>query len=121
MPRNHPEQDLQKTVAAFLDVSLPEDAVYTAINPVPGKSRAAAGLSKAMGMKAGILDILIVWRCGIYFIELKAKGGKTSKEQEQMIMRLSNAGAHCAVSNSLDGVVGHLITWGFPLRARLAA
>lgn len=118
--RSAPEQDLQRVVAAYLDWALPSDAVWTAINPVPAKSKAAAGISNAMGLKAGILDILIIWRNGAYFLELKVKGGKVSWFQADMINRLSSAGASCAVCHSLEAVIGHLIEWGFPLKARAA-
>lgn len=118
--RKSPEQDLQRVVAAYLDVALPSDAVWTAINPIPAKSKAAAGISKAMGLKAGILDILIIWRGCPYMIELKAWGGKISWAQADMIKSLSNAGAKCAICYNLEGVIGFLIEWGFPLRARAA-
>lgn len=120
MKRATPEQDMQRTVAAYLDWALPSDAVWTAINPIPAKTKAAAGISKAMGLKAGILDILIVWRGAPYFIELKAKGGKVSPVQLDVINRLSSAGASCAVCHSPEAVIGHLIEWGLPLKARAA-
>ena len=121
MPRSAPEQTLQRAVAAYLDAALPSDAVWTAINPVPAKSRAAAGISKAMGLKAGFLDLLILWRTNAYLIELKAKGGRVSPDQVVMIRRLSDAGAHCAVCHEMDDVIDHLNAWGFPLKARIAA
>lgn len=118
--RRTPEQALQITVAEYLDWALPADAVYTAINPVPAKSKAAAGLSKVMGLKPGVPDILIIWRGAPYLIELKAKGGKVSDVQLAMIDRLSSTGASCAVCHSPEAVIGHLIEWGFPLKARVA-
>ena len=119
MKKRTPEQMLQIAVAQYLELALPTDAVFTAINPIPAKSKAAAGLSKVMGLKPGIPDILITWRGAPYLIELKAKRGKVSDAQLTMINRLSSAGASCAVCHSAEAVMGHLIEWGFPLKARL--
>jgi hypothetical protein len=118
MSRLKPEQKLQIQVAEFLDVALPIDSAWTAINPVPAKSKAVAGLSKAMGLKAGFLDILILYRAGAYLIELKAKRGKLSDDQHGMTAQLISAGAKCAVARSLDEVIAILNGFGIPLRAR---
>lgn len=120
MKRNYPEQDLQKSVAAFLDRALPSDAVWSAINPVSAKSKAAAGLSKAMGLKPGILDLFILWRCKVYFIELKSKTGTVSDDQKTIIIRLEIAGAKCAICKTLESVQAQLTIWRIPLKARLS-
>ncbi len=41
----------------------------------------------------------------------KAKGGRTSKEQRDMIARLTAAGAICAVANGLEQAQWYLEKW----------
>ncbi|HVJ31630.1 MAG TPA: VRR-NUC domain-containing protein [Terriglobia bacterium] len=118
---NRPEQQLQITVAQFLDMALPADAVWTAVNPVPGKTKAVAGLSKAMGLKAGFPDVLIFWQKRLYLIELKTDRGRLSPEQRDMMNDLIDAGAFYGIAKSLDEVIGHLTYWKFPLKARASA
>jgi hypothetical protein len=118
--RAAPEQSLQKTVASYLDLALPADAVWTAINPVPAKSKAAAGLSKAMGMKAGWPDLLIIWNGQCHAIELKAGNGRLSTAQIGIAANFDEAGAFWERCKSLDEVAATLKTWGIPLRARAA-
>ncbi len=50
------EESLQRTVTDYLTLCAPappDGPWWTAVNPIPAKSRAAAGSSKAMGLKAG--------------------------------------------------------------------
>ncbi len=63
-PRRLPdaEESLQRTVADYLALCVPVPPAgpwWTAVNPIPAKSRAAAGISKAMGLKAGTPDIVM--------------------------------------------------------------
>jgi hypothetical protein len=63
------------------------DVFWTAINPVPAKSRAVAGISKAMGLKAGVPDMLFVTRSTdhvVSFVEFKANAGKLSDSQKKL-------------------------------------
>lgn len=91
MNRRTPEQDLQITVAAYLDLVLdPEQVVWTAVNPIPAKSKAVAGLSKAMGLKPGILDWVFWWDGKSALIEMKSMTGTWSAAQKDVIRRLRN-------------------------------
>lgn len=102
----NPEQILQRAIASWLRVVLPTPEaggpVWTAVNPVPGKSRASAGISKAMGLAAGFPDIVMIWQGRAIVFELKAKGGTTSDAQKAMIKALSHNCAHCFVIRSIE-------------------
>lgn len=98
------ENQLQIMVAKFLDTCL-VDAWWTAINPIPAKSKAAAGLSKAMGMKAGCPDLLVVHNGNAIFIELKTAKGRTSDAQNAAIERIEAAGSRVHVCRSLEDVI----------------
>ena len=52
MSRARPEEVLHRTVAAFLDVALPEGATWTTIEPGGYRTKAEAGIAKARGVKA---------------------------------------------------------------------
>lgn len=60
---------------------------------------------KRMGVKAGIPDICIVRACGKYhgaYIELKRKGGATSKSQVDWLEILANEGYYVKVAFGAD-------------------
>lgn len=114
------EQALQKAVAAFLHVAMPDDAWWTSINPIPAKSKAAAGLSKAMGMRAGVPDIIGCYRGQPWAIELKVKIGRVAKAQTDMHHEMVCAGVKTMVCRSVDEVWAFLDVLGIPLKARAA-
>lgn len=116
-----PEQVLQRACVEFLRQCAPDGLVYTAINPVPAKSKAVAGISKAMGMQAGIPDLLMVWKGRAIFIEFKAPGGRLSPAQIDCQAGLMLAGALVHTVKSLDEFADFLATAGIPIRARIAA
>jgi len=96
--RRRPEQELQKCVARYLDLALPEDAVWWHIPNGGARSKAEAGIFKAMGVKAGVPDIQVICRDAhklpiTIFIELKAtKSASLSISQKAMKLRLEGVG-----------------------------
>ena len=122
MPRHAPtaEQSLQRAVADYLAwcVPAPPDGPWwTAVNPIPAKSRAAAGISKAMGLKAGTPDIVMCWKGGFVGIELKAGRGRLSDPQIETHEAITLAGGVVTTCRSLDDVAAFLATLGVPCRA----
>ncbi len=96
---------MQRAVAAYLAwcVPAPPDGPWwTAINPIPAKSRASAGVSKAMGLRAGTPDIVLCWKGRFVGIELK----------------VVLVGAVVTMCRTLDDVAAFLATLGVPSRAR---
>lgn len=119
---NRPEQALQIAVAQFLDKALPVDAVFFAVPNGFKRSKAEAGIAKAMGQRAGIPDLCIVWQGRAFFIELKAPdSGRTTPSQEETIPALAAAGASVVICDRIEAVEIALLRWEFPLRARLMA
>ena len=114
--RQHPEEDLARTVAAYLDLALPEDACWTTI-PAGGGGRVRGAKLKAVGYKPGWPDLQIVYRGQLICIELKAKYRSLSPEQEAMHERLRLAGAGVGTAKSVESVEQCLRTFGVPLRA----
>jgi len=111
---------LQRAVARFLDMALPDGAVWSAIGH-GGGGKVRGAILKAMGLKAGIPDVLIIHRGRPIFIELKAQNGRLSLAQQAMHNKLTIAGALVAVCRSVDEVQQILECVGIDLRAKVAA
>lgn len=119
---NRPEQAIQRSCVDFLRMCAPREGFhYNAINPVPAKSKAVAGISKAMGLQPGTPDLLMVWKGRAIFVEFKAPGGRLSPAQRDCHAGLMLAGALVHTVTSLDDFIDFLSTIGIPLRARAAA
>jgi hypothetical protein len=119
--RNRPEEALQRTVASYLDLALPRDAVW--FHPPNGgaRSKAEAGIFKAMGVKRGVPDLIIIYRGRVVAIELKAPGGTRSPAQKLMHAQLSAAGALVYTATSIEEVESFLRVAFIPLKATTGA
>lgn len=116
--RRHTEQSTQMAVAKFLHLAAPADLFWTAINPKPHKNRIVASICKAMGMRAGVADLLFVYEGRVMFVEMKRpKGGTESDEQIATRALAERSGAATAVARSVGEVESRLRFWGVPLRA----
>lgn len=107
--RRQPERELHTAVAQYLDLALPGDAIWF---PVPNASKRgkiqAANMKRAGEFRAGIPDIILVYRTRVVGIELKVSKGVLSPAQEDIHHRLTLAGAVVAVIRSLDDLYNFL-------------
>ena len=99
----------------------PDRPWWTAVNPIPAKSRAAAGSSKAMGLKASPPDIVLCRKGRLVGIELKAESGRMSQAQLETHDAITLAGGIVTTCSSLDEVAAFLDTLDVPSRARIPA
>ena len=130
-----PEQQLQKAVVAHLRARLPKPWLVWATPNGGGRSKAEAGVQKAMGVLAGIPDLFVLGRSmnrsGTAFliaIELKApphrlKSGGISKTaaalspaQKETIAALGECGVPTLVVRSIEDLEAGLRGLGVPLR-----
>lgn len=124
----HPEQAFHMTVAQYLDAALPAECWWTTF-PAGGGGKARGGQLKAMGLKPGCGDILVLHEVAtaastsVLWIELKRrKGGKISPEQLAFAKRMNAFNDVTATfARTLEDVEHVLITEGIPLRARIMA
>lgn len=121
-----PEQALQIQVAGFLRVALKPPVVWSAIGH-GGGGKVRGAILKAMGLRAGMPDIIIIlpYRLErpipiVVGIELKAKGGSQSATQKAVAADLRACGGFYHVCHSIDEVEGFLRGVGIPLHARAA-
>lgn len=117
-----PEQVLQRAVMAYLDAVLPPNA-WSFHPPNGGKRGAIEGaIFKAMGTRAGLPDIGILFDGRCFWIELKAAAGRLSEKQTLAHSRLWEAGCPVVICRSIDEVRAALLGWAIPIRdARAAA
>jgi hypothetical protein len=84
------------------------------LHPANGfyRTKAEAGIAKAMGVTAGAPDLLL-WHDGrSYALELKSAVGRISDAQLDMLDRLFEAGTRTAVAHGLDRALAILEAWG---------
>lgn len=113
------EQAIQRSIAAFLDVALPRDVFYTAVNPVPSKGKAVAGISKAMGMKAGVPDIVLCANGKFIGLEVKKEGEYLRPTQRHIHQRIKDAGGKVYTVRSIEDVEEVLAAVGVGLKGSI--
>jgi hypothetical protein len=108
------EHDAQ--VDLFRDHIWPRLVAGAVIFAVGNGGKRHPKVAKAMkeeGVTAGVPDIFAIHFGQTYFLEMKKpKGGRVSKEQKVMMVRLVGAGAICAVAAGLDEAIKQLEAWG---------
>lgn len=109
--RDNPEQRLQVAAIRWLRGALPFTFAFHVPN---GGSRhpAEAAKLKAMGVTAGVPDIIIFWAGGCGVIELKASTGSMTKHQLNTIELLNSLGVRTAVCRGLNEVETAVREWG---------
>lgn len=118
-PRARPEQAIQRTCADILARFVPkppEGPFFTSINPVPAKSKAVAGISKAMGMRAGVPDLWMLQRGQSILVEFKADNGRLSTAQKTLREEIISAGGVVEVAKSAEEFLGILATYNIPCK-----
>lgn len=84
-----PEQEIHVAVVAHLrQRGSPGLVFWHTPNNVHGSRRrdyVAGAIHKAMGARAGVSDLILLHHGTLYALELKAKGGKPTKEQLEFL------------------------------------
>lgn len=109
---NRPEQTIHKAVVSHLNARS-EPRVFFWHTPNEGKRGFVnAAALKAMGMTAGVPDLLILKAGALHALELKAPGGRLTPSQRLVMDRMEACGAQVAVAHSLDEALVTLEFWG---------
>lgn len=113
---NRPEQAIHKAVIKHLKSRAAPGVVYwhTANNiPMGGKHAARlGGLMKAMGVRAGVSDIVALHNGEFFALELKAPGGRPTESQLEFLAAVNRAGGYGVVAESFDAAILCLEHWG---------
>lgn len=115
---NRPEEVLHRHVVQYLSVVLTEETAWFHVPNGGGRSKAEAGILKAMGVKAGVADLILVY-CGQHFeLELKPPGRYASPNQKEWQAVIEAAGGRYGIARSIEDVREALRAWGIPTRER---
>jgi hypothetical protein len=112
-PRRHEEDDLQKAVCNHLRARKMPGTLFFAV-PNGGKRNAReAGRMKAMGVTAGVSDLILFRNKMFFALELKAAKGRVSDAQDDFLWAFSEIGGHTFVAFGIDQALEILELWGF--------
>jgi hypothetical protein len=113
-----PEQEIQKAVVQHLNRRA-ESGVFFFHVPNGGKKSPQVGaIYKALGVVAGVPDIIILKGGRLYALELKAPGGRLSPSQRLVGARMEECGAEISVAHSIDEALVTLEYWNILKRNR---
>jgi hypothetical protein len=113
MKRRHPEDDLQMAVCNHLRARAMPGVLWFAV-PNGGKRNAReAGRMKAMGVTAGVADLILFRNKMFFALELKAAKGRLSVAQDEFLSAFSEVGGRYFVAFGIDQALKILELWGF--------
>ena len=119
MKRRSPEETIQREMVEWLGWALsppPNGPYWTAVNPVPAKSVAVAGISKALGLKAGTPDFVFCIKGRFVGIEVKPPKKYLTPVQKEAHEAITLSKGLVFVARSVDDLEGFLRGLGVPLR-----
>lgn len=109
------EEQFTIQVAEFFSWALPKSVVYYHVPNGGLRTKAAAGKLKAMGVKAGVHDFVILYDGIHHELDLKVTGGSISPAQREHAERVRMAGGRAGYAkDTLEDVVRQLIEWNIP-------
>lgn len=108
MARNYAERRLHLSVARLLEWTARRDVLWFHVPNEGVRTGPAGALLKALGMRRGIPDIIVLADKRCIGLELKASAGRLSPEQEEMAERWTVAGGLWHVANSYQAAFDFL-------------
>ena len=109
------EQSFQIEVARYLQLVLLPEVAWTAF-PAGGGGKTRGAILKAMGLKSGWPDLILIYNGKMLGLELKTPIGKLSKAQKAMHSALEAAGAAIAICRCTEDIVATLQAGEVPMR-----
>lgn len=109
------EQALQIMCVKALPFILPRDAFFFHVPNGGWRTKAEARILKAMGVVAGVHDLIVLWDRRAFLIELKADDGELSQAQRETHPKIARTGCPSVVAKSLQEVTAFLRAEGVPL------
>lgn len=107
------ELDLQKFTVSLLRFNAADRVIWFAVPNGESRSARTGAKLKAMGVRPGVADMVIVLPRGVAcFLELKAAGGRLSDRQKVFRTFCELNGAPYAVASSPEEVERILREWG---------
>lgn len=118
--RSYPEEDIQRAVVSHLRLCAASGVVWwhTPSGAKFGGKKSSRGVPlqairlKEAGWKAGVSDILAFHKGKFYALELKAPGGRPTKEQLGFLSEVAREGGYVCVAEGIDRALAALEAWG---------
>lgn len=111
-----PEQALQIALVELLAYVLTPSTYFFHVPNGGYRSRAEAGILKAMGVRAGVMDLIFIDRGLAFGMELKAPGEQPDDDQRGAAIDIQRAGAGYGFATTIDEALALLRAWEIPLR-----
>ena len=127
MSRKSPEATIHRTVVQHLRMRGVSGLVFFHVpngSLLGGKRNRKgvpiqASIFNALGVRAGVSDLILLHAEKFYCLELKAPGGRPTEHQLKFISDADRAGAFTAMPEGLDAALATLEAWGL-LRGQAA-
>ena len=110
--RRNPETAIHCTIVQHLLLRGVKGLVFFHVPNGGFRNKSEAALLKAMGVHAGVSDLILVHGGKFFALELKAQGGRASEEQLRFIADIDREGAYTALATGVDAALATLETWG---------
>ena len=112
MAKLNPETELQIAVVAHLNTRGVKGLIFWHTPNGGRRGRNEARIFKAMGVRAGVADLVLFHQGRLHCLELKAPGGRASEHQLEFISDIDAAGAYTAIAEGLGAALATLEAWG---------
>lgn len=112
MARANPEGEIQRAVVQHLRARGVSGLVWWHTPNGGRRGKIEGAIFKAMGVRAGVSDLILVHNKQIFALELKAEGGRPTTEQLTFLTEIDRAGAYTAIAPGLDRALRTLENWG---------
>lgn len=84
-----------------------------------GRSKGEGGVFKALGVRAGIPDLILIGDGRMVCLECKADKGRLTPKQRETIAAFADAGAPTMIVRSVDQALEALAAMNVPMRGRV--
>jgi hypothetical protein len=115
--RAQPEAAIQRAVIDHLRWRAPRDCFCFHVGNGGFRRPNEAAILQALGVVAGVPDLLIIYRGQLFALELKVANGRLSPAQAECHKRLRQAGAIVGVAVGIDAALDWLEAHGLLRRA----
>lgn len=107
------EQSLQIALVELVTLNLAPGWYFFHVPNGGRRSRAEAGIFKAMGVKSGVDDLIFIQRGGlVYFLELKRPDGSRTKAQRAFHFWCQRNNVTSEIASDLEEAVEIIASWG---------
>jgi len=114
--RKREEEGIQRQIIAWCGFCLRRDVLIFSVPNESKRPPSQAATLKAMGLRPGAADLVMVHDGRCYFIECKANDGDQSKAQQAFEHDARLAGSSYRIVRSLAQFIEALGDWGIPSR-----